>query len=345
MATLYETTSLIKTILKWGSIAIGGIIVLILLYRGGRWLATVIFPKKPDPPKVAFGKLPIVIFPDNISQTPFTYSIDTVSGTLGSFPDRATVYKTDSPVPNLLNLQNARASLTSTPFIGAENKVTDTEYSWQDIKRDDKSLTMNIVSKDFTINGNYLTYPDLTPTVQINPEAAVTMVTKFLQDIGVYPLDFDETKTTTQLLNLNNTSLVAATSVSDAELIRVDLFQKDLEKMPIMYDHPPFSSTHFLLGGANTNEILEGSFTHQGISDESSTYSMRSGNYSFNSRKQNKAYIASYYGNREDISIKNIYLAYYMSSQKQNYVMPIYVFEGKDGFYAYVSAVSDTWVH
>ena len=43
--------------------------------------------------------------------------------------------------------------------------------------------------------------------------------------------------------------------------------------------------------------------------------------------------------------IKKIYLAYYLSEQRQNYLMPIVIFEGNNNFYAYVQAVQDEWIN
>ncbi|CAN5191071.1 hypothetical protein BH09PAT1_BH09PAT1_7590 [soil metagenome] len=345
MPSLYQTTSLVKTISKWVGIILGGILLIVLLYRGGKLLAAALFPKQPDPPKVAYGKLPAIIFPDNANTTPYTFTLDTITGTLGTFPDRANVYKTTSPVQNLLNLQNARDNLSQTTFNTGETYINDTQYSWRDITRADKVLNMNIVSNDFTITSNYITYPDLTPEKLIDPSIAATVVTGFLTNLNNYPLDFDPTKTATQLLTMQGTSLFAAASVSEADVVRVDLFQKDLNKLPIMYAHPPYSSAHFLVGGINTNEILEGTFAHQIVTNDSSTYPLITITEAYNILKQNKAYIASNYGTSNDVSIKNVYLGYYMSDQKQSFVLPIYVFEGKNGFFAYVSAVSNTWIH
>ena len=60
--------------------------------------------------------------------------------------------------------------------------------------------------------------------------------------------------------------------------------------------------------------------------------------------KSQKAYIASYYGGSSNVSIKNIFLGYYIGATKQNYLMPIVIFEGERGFFAYVSAVRDEWI-
>jgi len=344
MPSLYQATSLTKNVFKWGGISLGALLVIVLLYRGGKIIASSLFPKKPPPPKTAFGKLPAIIFPDNVSGKPFTYSIDTVSGNLSNFKDRENVYKTVPPAPTLLDLQTTRTDAGQAGFNSSERLITDTQYSWRDAQQIDRILTINTVSRDFTISSNYLSYPDLAPTGDTDPTRAIKTATDLLQKLELYPLDFDPSKIATQLLSLQGNTLFAATSLSTAEVVRVDLFQNDLNKLPIMYPHPPYSTMHFLIGGSKSNTIFDSSFTHQQISADSTSYPIISSEDAFTILKDNRAYIASYYGDTSNITIKDLYLAYYLSDKRQDYVMPIYVFEGRDGFFAYVSAVSNEWI-
>ncbi len=339
MPTLHETTDSIKTFAKWGGMGFGAIILIILLFRGGTFFINTFFPKPAPAPLQAFGKLPAIAFPVDIISPPQSYQLDTISGDLGQFPDRAKVYKTLAATPTLLDLQQMRASIRKTPFTTNETHITDTEYSWNDPMRPDKKIKTNIVSNDFTITSNYLTYPDLQPSGLIDQASSIKVATDFLEELGLYPLDIDPLKTTTQLLSLQGTSLFAASSLSTAQLIRIDFFQSDLDKLPIMYPHPPNSLLYFLLGGSNTDEILEGNFSHQTISMDSSTYPIISIGSAYDLLKKGNAYFASYYGTSNTISIKDVYLGYFMNESKQDYIMPMYVFEGKDGFFAYVSAV------
>ena len=85
-------------------------------------------------------------------------------------------------------------------------------------------------------------------------------------------------------------------------------------------------------------------FSHQVVSQENTTYPIKNVSQAFDLLKKNKAYIAGYFGTQTEIRIKDIYLAYYLGEEKQQYLMPVYVFSGKDGFTAYVPAVSDTWM-
>jgi hypothetical protein len=348
MLTLNSTIEMTKNGLKWLGIAVAAIILVILLYRGGKATVHFLFPKPPTPPTVSFGKLPQLLFPPDNAKVPFTYQLDTVSGTLGTFPDRAKVYKAVEAIPNLLNLQTARENVGHVGFTDDETVITDTIYSWHDEQKSDKVITYNIVSNDFSIASNYFTYPEiLTPINLPTEDQANVSVQNFLDTMGILPKDIDTSKTTDQLLGIQNTSLYPASSLSTSQLVRVDLFQQDLDKLPIYYQDPPNSSMYFLVGdGGSTGDdaqIVESNFSHQSISNASATYPIKPVDQAFDELKKGKGYIAAYYGTGKQISIKNVLLAYYMGNEKQDYVIPIYVFSGRDGFYGYVVAVTDEW--
>ena len=59
--------------------------------------------------------------------------------------------------------------------------------------------------------------------------------------------------------------------------------------------------------------------------------------------KSGNAYVGSYFGSGKSVSITKVSLAYYMGRTRQNYLYPVYVFEGTDGFTAYISALDDAW--
>lgn len=344
MPTLHDTTELTKNIIKWGGIGITAIIILVFLFRGSIVVYKSIFPDKPPAPEASFGKIPPIQFPESKITGNFTYVIDTVSGKLPAFSDRANVFETAVPVPNLLNLRDARIKLSSVSFSSNERRITDTVYTWTDRNNSSRVITYNIVSNDFNIISNYLADPFIRDQ-QGAPAAgiAVKEVTNFLEKLNLYPMDFDPTLTQTQYLTLQNNETFPATSISTGQITRVDLYRKSLNKHPIVHNNPPFSSYYFLIGRIDGRiSILETQFNFQAITDKFSSYPLKSIEEAFDELKNNKAFIAAYYGTSKEILLKNIYLAYYIGDEKQQYIQPIFVFEGKNGFYAYVKAVRDT---
>ena len=64
-------------------------------------------------------------------------------------------------------------------------------------------------------------------------------------------------------------------------------------------------------------------------------------NYQRDSFKLWEAALATYNDASSSVTIQNIFLAYYLGEDPQQYAMPVYVFEGNNGFFAFVSAITE----
>lgn len=343
MPTLHDTTELTKNVFKWGGAGIAGIILLVFLVRGGIALFNIIFPKTPPPPTTVYGKITAIPFPESQFTQKYTYTVDTISGKLPVFSDRIEVFETITPVPKLLDLRDARVLVNKAQYAAGETVITDTVYSWRYNSNFNKKMTYNIVSKDFSIDSNFLTDPSLseqfgTPT----GENAIATVVGLLEGLKSYPMELDEQKTTTQFLYIQDAQTFPSTSISSAQITRVDLYHKDLNKTPVVYPNPPFSSLYFFV--KNGPEIVQGQFSQQTLKVPGATYPIKSAEQAFEELKSGKGFIAAYYGETKEIVLKDSYLAYYMSDTKQQFIQPVIVFEGKNGFYAYVQAITDEWI-
>ncbi len=347
MLTLHRTTETIKKYLKWGGIVLGSLLIIFLLLRGGIAVFNLIFPKKPPAPTVIFGELPPILFPESITKKKLTYTLDTITGDLPSFKsDRISVLPIINAEPNLLDLENARNSVGVVGFTLGENVITDTVYQWTNNKKADKKMIRNIVSNDFTLSSNYYSYPEILAATAIPTEQEAKAIAKqFLEEMGLFPEDIDEERTSTQLLAIQNATIFPASSLSTAQLIRVDFFQKAVNDIPIYYPRPPFSTMHFFVGaGDSRGQIVQGQYYHQTVGEDQATYPLKTSQKAYEELQAGKGYIASYYGTSDQIIINDVYLAYYLGEEKQQYLMPIIVFEGKEGFFGYISAISDEWI-
>lgn len=210
---------------------------------------------------------------------------------------------------------------------------------------------------------------------------AFTTAQSFLSSINSLPADLDFNLTTDPdpandytvapelyTIDRGTGEKVKATSLSDAKVIRVDFYQKAIEysltaatgddlarfqnfdlKIPIMYPHPPYSTMDFYVAsGADQAQVMAGSYAYQAVDtsanttpDQLATYPIKPAAQAFEELKAGKAYVASYYGSDSQVVIKKVYLAYFIGENTQKYLMPVFVFEGENGFFAYVSAVQD----
>jgi hypothetical protein len=346
MLTLSQATAETRIILKWGGIILAVLIIILLVFKGVAALRKALFPTAPAPPTVSFGKLPLLIFPNNASDKNFNYSLDTVTGTLPAFPDRTNVYKMSQILPDLLALKRAKGNVSSVGFTDPEIPVSSKIYQWNSNNTLNRSITMDIFSTDFTLSSTFISDPAVISAINLpDPQTAIGTAQDFLSSMSSFPGDIDTTKTKTLLFSINNNTLTSATSISNSQVIEVDFFQKDIDSLPIYYPKAVNSTMNVLVvGGKDQAQVAQVNFSHQSVSDESSTYPIKTAQQAFDLLKQGQGYIASYFGTTTDISIKDVFLAYYIGDKKQDYLFPIAVFEGDNGFFAYVPVVTDEWI-
>jgi hypothetical protein len=262
-----------------------------------------------------------------------------------------------------------------------EIQLSNTHYEWNETINYRRKLVFNIHSFDFTLTSEYLrSLTALSAQYISNESSAIATVQNFLKTMKLTPDDLDITKTNTpnnaikfvtypQLFSIITggqglNTLVPASSLSKTQTIRVDLYQKDIEyelntgqddgkktipvKIPIIYPYPPYSTMSFWVASGSKEAIVAQAFyTHKDIDlkNTAATYPLKTPKEAFSQLEENNAYIASYSGNDQNIIIKNVFLAYYLGADEpQQYLMPVYVFEGNNGFYAYVPAVDQAHI-
>ncbi|MBI3069793.1 MAG: hypothetical protein HYY87_00615 [Candidatus Levybacteria bacterium] len=348
MATLHKATAFTKKILKWGAFAVIAIVVLIVGLRVGTQIKEYFFPTPLPPPTVKFGKLSPAAFPDNAVNPPtggFTYRLNTLSGQLPNLPTQTYVYKIVQPEPSLLALEKAQEKVSKMGFNSSPARISNTLYQWVRENTPSKKLLFDISSFNFSLSSDFISDQDILLAKNLPDEnEAIALAENFLKNID-FPQDIEAAKTKTTLLSIKDQELVPATSLSKAKLIRVDFFQKDIDKLPIYYPNPKNSIIYALIAaGTFGSQIVEAKFFHHNISEVSSTYPLKTAEEAFSELKNSKAYLTSYFGNEENIAIKDISLGYYLSDKEQNYLLPVIVFEGNNGFFAFVEAIRDEWI-
>lgn len=258
-----------------------------------------------------------------------------------------------------------------------EKQLEDPYYEWDETTGFNRKIKMNINSFDFTMTSDFLSslIPLSGQFISSEP-SAIQVAQNFLSIGGFTTKDLDFTKTSTpdnpvhyvtypKLYSIQSgpqgNTLVETTSLSKTQVIRVDFYQNDVVydmntggtegagqkvhlKIPIIYPHPPFSIMNFLVtSGPNGAMVTQAFYTHKNIdlTNADATYAIKTADEAFTELKNGKAYIAAYYGTDNIIPIKSVYLAYYLGEDSEGYLKPIYVFEGNNGFFAYVPALAN----
>lgn len=345
MATLTKVTGETKFIIKWGIITS---ISFLLIFFGIRFVTIVkeiLYPAPPTPPTVSFGKLIPIKFPQNTTDKSFTFTVDTLSGKLPEFQNRINVYRITPNKPDFLSLEKAQNKASVLGFNNKKDLVQENTYQWIDEEETLKKISFNIVSSDFTYSTSFITDTNTNSRINLpNSSEAINIAKTFLNRLSSFPEDIDETKTKTSLYDILDYALTPAQKTSNAQIIKVDFFQKSIDNLPIYYENAMSSAISLLIKGEENPKVAEASFYHKNISKESGTYPIKSAEQAFSELKKGQAYISAYSENKSNVLIKNVYLGYYLGKNEQEYLMPIIIFEGNNDFFAYVSAVKDEWM-
>jgi hypothetical protein len=389
--TLHDTTEFSKKFGVGTGIGIGVIIALVIVFQAGVFIKNILLPPKIAPANELLGALPAIQFPQSTVNGNFSYSINTVDGNLPSdFPDRLIVYPMIVPQPNLLNLQTVQNNVQQLGFVDQTGNALPqiprggSFYEWDEPSGTgiQRKIVYDTVTFNFSMTSNYLASLDVLNGSNISDQnGAYTTTQGFLSGINSFPSDIDPNLTTApdpandyttapQLYSIDSSTgkLVKTTNLQDTRVIRVDLYQHDIEysltagmdgeltrfqnfdeKLPIMYPNPPYSTMDFYVAsGANQAQVMQATYTHQAVDlssnstpDKLATYPIKTAQEAFDDLKSGKGYIAAYTGTDNQILINKVYLAYFVGDKTQPYLMPVVVFEGQNGFFAYVSAVAD----
>lgn len=346
MLTLHQATEEIKIVSKWGGLLVVTVITVSLIFNGGKWLKTLFNPPKALPPTICFGKIPTINFPENVTNQVEAYTLDTDTGELPTFRDRIEVFEIAQPEPNLLALKKAQEKLSNISFKNDPIPVTGTIYQWENDIPPNKKIKYDTLSQNFELTSDYLNDQEVLAANNLPTEKeAIKIAEDYLTFLNSLPKDIDKSKTKTTIFSIRNGKLVPASSLSLSQVIRVDYYQQDINKKHIYYSNYPNSTMSFLVAaGGFTGQIIEANYSYNKVTpnEKECTYPIKTSQQAFEELKKGKGYIATYSGNTSNVSIRNIFPAYYMDNKSPKYIFPIIVFEGNDDFVAFVKAIPET---
>jgi len=302
------------------------------------------FPPALPPATVKFGKLPQIPFPEASSSATLTYTLETPEGGLPTnISTQAKVYFMPKVSPNLLSLDNAKAIANGLRFGSDPQQISDTVYVFNNPKAP-SALKINIITGAFSISYNLA--QDKSPLDNKPPiaEVAASKFRSFLSDGNILPADLTGT-TTSKYLKLSNGQLIDALSLSESDLAKVNLFRKNYDKLPSVTGIPDQANVWAMLSGAGDpeHEIIAAEYHYFPVDEtQFSTYPIKTPAEAFAELQAKQAFIASIGLNKDgdSLKIRHIYLAYFDPGTETEFYQPIYVFEGDNGFIAYLPAVS-----
>jgi len=361
---LAQTAKVVRTMLV-------GFVAFFILYIVFTQIFTVISkivisrrPPKVEPPSVAFGKLPKSSLKSlTLEGDPPNYSLETTTGTLPQMPTKINIYKFSEPKASFLSLEKTKNMAKKLGFVTLPKEISPSLYFWQD---ENKSLRANTVTGNFEIDSD-ISQMTLSVGDLPSPGEIKSISKGYMDGKGLLRSGFELGSQEVSLIKKNGLALSKAVSLSETSLARVDFFRSiktgDDVNIPILPQNPKKGLVElYYVGGSNFPKVK---YTVWDFDfEKGETYPLRSISSSWEDVKNNKGFITylQYQGSDAleslnslsliDIYIRKIYLAYFDDENIQNFLQPIYVFEGdgKDGngravdVSIYSPAVSPSWI-
>lgn len=349
MANLTQTAYITRKSLKIGTISLISFLVLRTIFGIGVKIWRQLHPPPPPPPTVSFGKLPKIKFPpSNNENQNLTFKLETVDGKLPNLPSITKVYFINPVKPNLLALERASELAAKLGFKNQPQPLNETTYRWTNEKNPPTFLEIEINTLNFHLYYDYQNDQEILEgkTLPTNQQAAQE-VKSFLASHNLLPQDIATGTAEFRYYRLAIPNLIPVSSLSEADFVQVNLFRADIEGFKILPPNPQKTPIYFLFSGSRAlgKRIVEIRYIYYPIEKEIfGTYPLKPISQAWAELENNQGFVAVLGNNPEGkITIRKIYLAYFDSEEPQNYLQPIYVFEGDKGFLAYVSAVSPQW--
>lgn len=345
MASLTHTAYISRKFIKYGGLGIGGFTVFYMLMSVGIAAYKVAHPPYVAP-DVKFGMLPKIVFTDKKFDKK-SFKAELPNDTFPLFKDQSRVYVITRPNDSFLALEQDTKTASSLGFKTTPNEL---KFGVYEFKNDalNQTLTMNVLDGSFLVK-----YPYESDQMLLNPERmpskeeAISTAKSYLSNADKLPDDILNGEKKVSYWKITFDGLKTVSSLSDANVIRVDFFRKNLdEERKIISSDINSASVSVLVTGSTVEgkKIVEVSYKYANLDRELfSTYPIKTAEQAWADLTAGN-YWPAFDTAKSEVVIRNMYLAYFEPISLTNYLQPVYVFEGDDKFTAYVPAVVDKYI-
>lgn len=347
--TLTQAAAAMRKVIVATGITLGILIVgrVFLEAAINYWKAT--HPEPPPPPTVGFGVLPKLAFPESVIK-PTKYTLQVSSTNLRPFSDRALVFFQPSQRASLLAVDKASRQATVLGFLFQPERITSEQYRWRRTQPLSAVLDYNIVNGTFTMKVDWQSNPAFLQGNRLPTEdQAIGLAKQTLGSAGILPKDMATGSAKVTYLKSDGDSYTNTVSFSEADFLQVDLFRTPVRsQFPILGERPNKGAVRVIMSGNQDRNLQTVAVEYNYLPvdyNTSHTYPIITPNAGYQLLAAGKGYSASISEGQTEAVIRNIYMGYYDSGNKaQNYLQPIYVFEGDGGYVGYVSAIDPKWI-
>ena len=345
MATLTEVAGVSRKGIKWGVL-----VLVVLMLIPGIWkfiLATYarLNPPPPPPPTVRYGKLPKLNFPTSVGEATPEIKLETIEGSLPSnLPNTAKVYLVSINRSLLFAEDRARDKAKRLGFTTDFVRMDEQVYRFVH-QSEPAEMVVNSISGGFAYRLDW-TQDKVIPTSHAVPvgNAAVGEAKSWLSQLGLLPPELAEGSGVFSYFVAAGSAMVPTDLFYEANFTRVDLFRANKNELRIMAAGGNTSPVAIIFTGVGgPRRVISANYQYSDTQDtEFATYPLKGIQSAWEELVAGKGYLAKRVGPK--VTVRKVGLAYYEANEPQNFLQPVYVFQGDAEFVGYVQAVADEYV-
>lgn len=345
MATLTEVSYLTR---KGMRVALAFAILVIIspiLWGAGKKMYLMAFPPPPAAPTVRYGKLPKVQFGESEDSYKPQIKLETVDGKLPKVATVGKVYFVEVNKSRLLQLDNINTKAKSLGFTEDGKELDDLNYNFIHSQLP-AQLVVNIIYNQYSYKYDWTNDQEIySDAVVANNDQAFLEAKNFFQGLDLLAADLAEGIPKYSYFAAQPPEMIPVSSLSEANFVRVDIFRADKDGLKIVTANGDMSPVSIVFS-ANRDQgkrVVEANYTYSKIiEDDFATYPLKSIELAWDELGQGAGFISKKAG--ENVTIRKAYLAYYESDQPQEFLQLVFVFEGDNGFMAYVPAITAEYI-
>ncbi len=306
-------------------------------------------PVEEAPPTVIFGPIPPPQFLDTLSKTAgLNLNLLTIEGGPQEATSTGKVYFMPKKLPSLLTSKRARETAGRLKFSVEPAIVSYTLYRFSEGNR---TLELDTVNNNFVYTYRYQSDDSFfSQNTAIETNKALSLTTAFFQSAGIVDSSIYAKNNVVLLSYSKETDIFTpTTNMEVANAARVNYFRADVDGLALLPPEYNLSYIYAVVSPSNdeSKKIIRAEYKFWPIDfNNFGTYPLRTSLSSWEDIKEGRGVVATFGQNPKEgeIIIRKVYLAYYDSGMPENYLQPIFVFEGDNGFIAYTSAIDPQYL-
>lgn len=347
MATLTETAYYARKMVMYGAV---GILSLVLLHISwgmfSRWWL-VLYPPPPPPPTVSFGVLPEIQFPEGISRENLTYRLETVSGATPDLGTQGKIYFMPAYRANVLGLELAKTLAKKLGFLSDPTQQDELMVVWSREGTLPGVLTVNVVTGHFSFDTAWYRDSELVSLRAPSQEEAVRSAQEYLRSVGLLSDDVASGKTRVEFLQSGAGAFSQVLSQSEANFTKVHFFRNNVNNLSVVTPQEDQGLIQVIVSGNKSGDkrIINVIYQYSPVEmNMFATYPLRGAQTAWGQFQLGEGVVVKLSANVHSIVVRDITIGYYDASSPQEFLQPVYIFKGDNGFVGYISAVDPKWV-